>query len=69
MTKQFKIALAVLLLISVILFIGNYYAQKWVDFKMAKVSIGLAEGNFPYRDYTQEELDKMYPQIKNADEK
>lgn len=67
MTKQFKIALVVLLLVSVILFISNYYVQKWVDFKMEQVSIGLAEGKFPYRTYTQEELDKMYPQIKNAD--
>ncbi len=67
MTKQFKIALVILLIASAALFIGNYYVQKWVDFKMAKVSIGLAESKFPYREYTQEELNKMYPQIKNAD--
>ncbi len=67
MTKQFKITLVILLIASTALFIGNYYAQKWVDFKMAKVSIGLAESKFPYREYTQEELNKMYPQIKNAD--
>ena len=67
MTKQFKIALVILLIASAALFIGNYYVQKWVDFKMAKVSVGLAESKFPYREYIQEELNKMYPQIKNAD--
>ncbi|MFH1255166.1 MAG: hypothetical protein V1667_01710 [bacterium] len=67
MTKQFKITLVILLIASAALFLGNYYFQKWVDFKMAKVSIGLAESKFPYREYTQEELNKMYPQIRYAD--
>jgi hypothetical protein len=34
---------------------------------MQKVQLGLAEPTFPYRDYSQEELNKMYPQIKYAD--
>ncbi len=31
------------------------------------VGLGLAEPNFPWRAYTQEELNKLYPQIKYAD--
>ncbi|MFH1255107.1 MAG: hypothetical protein V1667_01385 [bacterium] len=67
MTKQFKTALVILLIASAALFMGNYYFQKWVDFKMAKVSLGMAESQFPYREYTQAELNKMYPQIRYAD--
>lgn len=67
MTKQFKIALVILLLAGAALAVGNYYGQRWVDWKMAKVGQGLAESRFPWRDYTQTELDKMFPQIKYAD--
>ena len=43
------------------------YANKWTGEKMQKVVLGLAEPIFPYRDYTEDELAKMYPQIKYAD--
>ena len=43
------------------------YANKWTGEKMQKVVLGLAEPNFPYREYTEEELAKMYPQIKYVD--
>ena len=43
------------------------YANKWTGEKMQKVVLGLAGPNFPYREYTEEELAKMYPQIKYAD--
>lgn len=39
----------------------------WTARKMDKVALGLAKSFFPYRDYTEEELNKMYPQIKYAD--
>ncbi|MDP2709000.1 MAG: hypothetical protein Q8O93_03060 [bacterium] len=67
MTKQFKIALVVLLVAFIALVAGNYYLQSWTDFKMAKVGQGLAESRYPWRDYTAEELNKMYPQIRYAD--
>lgn len=67
MTKIFKITLVVLLVALVALAVGNYYFQRWVDFKMAKVSLGMAESQYPWRDYTAAELNKMYPQIKYAD--
>ncbi|MCG2699342.1 hypothetical protein L6251_02935, partial [Candidatus Parcubacteria bacterium] len=41
--------------------------NKWTESKMRKVALGLAESSFPYRDYTEQELAKMYPQIKYAD--
>ncbi len=47
--------------------VGGIYFNKWLGVKMQKIQLGLSESNFPYRDYTQEELNKMYPQIKNAD--
>jgi len=43
------------------------FGYKWYETKMKKVELGLAEQNFPYRDYTESELAKMYPQIKYAD--
>lgn len=46
---------------------GGIYLNHWAKQKMQKVQLGLAEPNFPYRDYTEEELAKMYPQIKYAD--
>ena len=67
MTKQFKIALVVLLIAAVALVLGNYYLQRWTDAKMFKVSLGMAENTFPWRDYTEAELAKMYPQIKYAE--
>ena len=67
MTKQFKIALVVLLVAAVVLVVGNYYVQRWTDAKMFKVSMGMAENTFPWRDYTEAELAKMYPQIRYAD--
>lgn len=67
MTKQFKIALVVLVISLLALVLGNYYFQGWVNYKMAKVSQGLAESQYPWRDYTAAELNKMYPQIRYAD--
>jgi len=67
MTKQFKIALVVLLVAALALVVGNYYLQRWTDAKMFKVSLGMAENTFPWRDYTEAELAKMYPQIRYAD--
>ncbi|MFH1956475.1 MAG: hypothetical protein ABIJ28_02410 [Patescibacteria group bacterium] len=61
MKKYFAIIIFIAVLASAIL------GYRWYEIKMKKIEIGLAEPNFPYRDYTQEELNKMYPQIKYAD--
>jgi hypothetical protein len=44
-----------------------FLGYKWYETKMKKVELGLAEPHFPYKEYTEEELAKMYPQIKYAD--
>lgn len=44
-----------------------YGSQVWWPKKQLKIQLGLAEPDFPWWDYTQEELDKLYPQIRYAD--
>lgn len=51
----------------IVLILVVLLANVWVKQKMEKVKIGLSESKFPYRDYTVEELGKMYPQIRYAD--
>lgn len=65
MTKTKKIIIGIVV---VVLIAGLApFAYKWVRQKIEKVRIGLAEPNFPFRDYSQDELNKLYPQIKYAD--
>jgi len=57
-----------LILIIVILTVVLVWSGiKWRQTKQLKIQQGLANDKFPYKDYTQNELNKMYPQIKNAD--
>lgn len=46
----------------VILIVGGYW---WFLGKQARVLSGTARANFPYRDYSEAELNKMYPQYIN----
>lgn len=39
---------------------------KWFGIKMDRVDLGLAKPNFPYIDYTGEELEELFPQIRYA---
>ncbi len=57
------------LLVVIAAFLGGYfYFQKiWWPKRQAAIQAGLAESKFPWRAYTQEELNKMYPQIRYAD--
>jgi len=56
------------IIIIVILAGGCWYGtQIWWSKKQLKIQLGLAEPDFPWWDYTQEELDKLYPQIRYAD--
>lgn len=57
--------IAIIIVLAVVA--GVFFGYKWYETKMQKVDLGLAERNFPYRDYTESELAKMYPQIKYAD--
>ncbi len=57
------------LVILVAVFTAGYFYvwQVWWPAKQIKIVQGLATFEFPYRDYSQAELNKMYPQIRNAD--
>ncbi len=67
MTSRLKKIIAIGIICLVLATGLGIYANKWAGEKMQKVVLGLAESSFPYRDYTEEELAKMYPQIKYAD--
>ncbi len=59
------------LIFSVVILVG-VLALAWTGFswwkvKQTQIKLGVASDKFPYRGYTPEELNKMYPQIKNAD--
>jgi len=41
------------------------YVNFWSEEKAKKIELGLAESTFPFRDYTQAELNEMYPQKNN----
>jgi hypothetical protein len=63
MNKKLIIAIIVLLIAAVLIWAG----LSWWKTKQLQIKLGIASDKFPYRLYTQEELNKMYPQIENAD--
>lgn len=63
-----KVIWAVMVLAVLAVVSGGFYCYKvWWPQRQAMISLGLAESTFPWRAYTQEELNKLYPQIKYAD--
>lgn len=59
---------AVMILVVSAVILGGFYCYKvWWPQRQAMIGLGLAESTFPWRAYTQEELNKLYPQIKYAD--
>lgn len=67
MNPSLKKIIVVGVVAAIFISISGLCLNKWVESKMRKVALGLAESSFPYRDYTEQELAKMYPQIKYAD--
>jgi hypothetical protein len=61
--KKIIIVCAIIIIAAILIWQGIL----WWQTKQLKIQQGLASDKFPYRDYTQEELNKMYPQVKNAD--
>jgi hypothetical protein len=55
------------LIIIILVIVGGWQFNGWRNAKLTQVELGLAEPSFPYRSYTEDELGKMYPQIKYAD--
>lgn len=69
MTKRSKAIWGILIIVILIAAAGGcfYFWRVWWPMKQAQIGLGLASSKFPWRSYTLEELNKMYPQIKNAD--
>ena len=67
MTPRLKKIIIIGVIAIVAVAISGVLLNIWTTKKMDKVSLGLARPDFPYMDYTEEELAKMYPQIKYAD--
>jgi len=68
MSKKMKVYLVAVTIIVLLAAGGSFYFyQFWLPAKQMKIQLGLASDKFPWRDYSQAELDKMYPQIKYAD--
>lgn len=61
MSRHFKFSLLVIFILTVglVLVLGGY---GWFLQKQERVLSGVAQPNFPYSDYSQAELNKMYPQ-------
>jgi hypothetical protein len=62
-----KKGLVIFLSIIIVLASAFFYCRNWWEKKQLKIEMGYARSEFPWRDYSQDELNKMYPQIKNAD--
>ena len=63
-----KILWVIIILVVLAAILGGWYFYKtWWPQRQAMISLGLAESKFPWRAYTQEELNKLFPQIRYAD--
>jgi len=62
-TKKILLSLLIFVLAIILVWLGI----RWWQIKKMQIKLGVASDKFPYRAYTQDELNKMYPQIKNAD--
>ena len=63
-----KILWVIIILVVSAAALGSWYFYRtWWPQRQAMISLGLAESKFPWRAYTQEELNKLFPQIRYAD--
>jgi len=66
-TTKTWLAMGVLILIAISAAGYIYFWQIWWPVKQVLIVQGLASVDFPWRNYSPAELNKMYPQIKNVD--
>lgn len=67
MKKKLLVAILIVALLATAgIITWKIYGRSWWEIKKEKIAIGLSEPNFPWRDRTQDELNTLYPQIKNA---
>lgn len=67
MKKIYTIGLVIFCTTAVGLIIFRVAYMPWREMKAQKIELGLSSAKFPFRDYSVAELDKMHPQVKNAD--
>ena len=67
MSKKIRKIIIFGVLIICLAFGATVYFSAWMTKKADKITLGLARPDFPFGDYSEEELAKMYPQVKNAD--
>jgi hypothetical protein len=65
--KIYIIGLVIFCAIAVGLIIWRVAYMPWCETKEQKIMLGLASPRFPYWNYSIDELEKMHPQVKNAD--
>ncbi|KKQ40650.1 MAG: hypothetical protein US58_C0014G0012 [Candidatus Magasanikbacteria bacterium GW2011_GWA2_37_8] len=58
-TIKFSLAVFLFLVVGAVMIFAGY---GWFLNRMARVDTGTARPTFPYRDYSLEELNKLYPQ-------
>lgn len=51
----------------IILVVGGYFGFGYTRDKIRKVELGFAQSTFPWKDYSEKELNKLFPQIRYAD--
>ena len=56
MTLRLKNIFAMGVLFAILIAVLVIYMGFWSDEKAKKIELGLSDSNFPFRDYTQEEL-------------
>lgn len=66
MTTRKKIWIGVAIFVPIVA-LTIFYLTGEVLFRLERVDKGLARPDFPYSDYTTEELAKLYPQERNND--
>jgi len=62
-----RIIVPLIILVAGFIVTDFYVWRVWWPAKQIRIAQGLATFEFPFRDYSVAELNKMYPQIKNAD--
>lgn len=67
MTTRKKIWIVVAIIVPIII-LGILYSLGEVMARLERVDQGLARPDWPYSDYTVEELGKLYPQYRNNDD-
>jgi len=56
-----------ILYLIIVVAVVSFFGYKFVNEKMTKIELGLARSTFPFKDYTGDELNELFPQVMYAD--